>query len=96
MGRSHGGREMLVAVIGSKRHLRALASIKARNHELADPRATDEARAAAIAQGTPPMFWMTAGLHSPETGPPEMVMEPRTGSRSASRITSGRSATTWS
>lgn len=75
MGRSHGGREMLVAVIGSKRHLRALASIKARNHELADPRATDEARAAAIAQGTPPMFWMTAGLHSPETGPPEMVME---------------------
>lgn len=75
MGTSHGGREMLVAAIGSKRNLAQLDAIKARNHELADSRTTDEARAREIAASTPPIYWMTAGLHSPETGPPEMVME---------------------
>ncbi|MFV8749612.1 M14 family zinc carboxypeptidase [Nannocystaceae bacterium ST9] len=75
MGTSDGGREMIVAAIGSKRNLARLAEIKARNHELADPRVTDEARARAIAKDTPPIYWLTAGLHSPETGSPEMVME---------------------
>jgi hypothetical protein len=75
MGKSHGGREMIVAAIGSKKNLRQLDSIKARNHELADPRTTNEARATKIAESTPATFWITAGLHSPETGPPEMVME---------------------
>lgn len=75
MGRSHGGREMIVAAIGSKKNLAKLDEIKAANRELADPRVTDEARARALAKDTPPIYWMTAGLHSPETGPPEMVME---------------------
>jgi hypothetical protein len=75
MGRSDGGREMIVAAIGSKRNLARLDEIKARNHELADPRKTDEARAREIAKDTPPIYWLTAGLHSPETGSPEMVME---------------------
>ena len=75
MGKSHGGREMLVAAIGSKKNLKRLEKIKAANHELADPRQTDEKRARELAQDTPALFWMTAGLHSPETGPPEMVME---------------------
>jgi hypothetical protein len=75
MGTSDGGREMIVAAIGSKRNLARLDEIKQRNHELADPRTTDEARARAIAEDTPPIYWLTAGLHSPETGSPEMVME---------------------
>jgi hypothetical protein len=75
MGTSDGGRELIVAAIGSKRNLARLDQIKARNHELADPRVTDEARARAIAKDTPPIYWLTAGLHSPETGSPEMVME---------------------
>lgn len=75
MGQSHGGREMVVAAIGSKKNLAKLEQIKAANHALADPRITDEAKARALAAETPPIYWMTAGLHSPETGPPEMVME---------------------
>lgn len=75
MGKSHGGREMLVAFVGSKKNLKRIDEIAAANHELADPRNTDEAKARKLADDTPPMFWMTAGLHSPETGPPEMVME---------------------
>lgn len=75
MGQSDGGREMIVVAIASKRNLARLTEIKARNHELADPRVTDEARARAIAEDTVPIYWLTAGLHSPETGSPEMVME---------------------
>ena len=75
IGKSHGGREMLIAAIADRKLLARLDEIKAANHELADPRKTDEARARELAQSTPPMYWLTAGLHSPETGPPEMVME---------------------
>lgn len=75
IGQSHGGREMIVVAIGSKSNLAKLEQIKARNHELADPRVTSEARAREIAKDTPPLYWLTGGLHSPETGPPEMVME---------------------
>jgi hypothetical protein len=75
IGRSHGGREMIVAAIADAKLLRRLDSIKARNRELADPRVTDEARAKEIAKSTPPVYYITAGLHSPETGPPEMVQE---------------------
>ncbi|MEE8143414.1 MAG: M14 family zinc carboxypeptidase [Planctomycetota bacterium] len=75
MGRSHGGREMVVAAVADPELLSRLEEIKAVNRELADPRVTDEKRALAIVRSTPPIYWMTAGLHSPETGPPEMVME---------------------
>jgi hypothetical protein len=75
MGKSHGGREMIVAAIGSPKNLRKLDAIKAAHRELADPRVTSEVRAREIASKTPPIYWVTAGLHSPETGPPEMVME---------------------
>ena len=75
VGRSHGGREMIVAAIAEPSVLARLDDIKKRNKELADPRVTDEKRAKAIAASTPPIYYITAGLHSPETGPPEMVME---------------------
>lgn len=74
-GRSHGGREMLVAAIADGPVLARLDQVKAAMRELADPRVTSEARARQLIRSTPPIYWVTAGLHSPETGPPEMVME---------------------
>ncbi|MEE8459643.1 MAG: M14 family zinc carboxypeptidase, partial [Phycisphaerales bacterium] len=75
MGRSHGGREMIIAAIANAKILARLDEIKAANRRLADPRRTDRAQAARLAAAIPATYWMTAGLHSPETGPPEMVME---------------------
>lgn len=75
MGKSHGGREMIVAAVADAQVLRRLDDIKRANRELADPRVTDKARAQALARDTPAIYYITAGLHSPETGPPEMVME---------------------
>jgi hypothetical protein len=75
MGRSHGGREMIVAAIADAQVLDRLPEIKAANRRLADPRRTTEEAAHRLAHVVPPIYYMTAGLHSPETGPPEMVME---------------------
>ena len=75
MGKSHGGREMIVAAIADPQVLGRLETIKSAMRELADPRSTSEERARQLIRSTPPVYWVTAGLHSPETGPPEMVME---------------------
>ncbi len=75
MGRSHGGREMIIAVIADAEVLARLDEIKSANHSLADPRSTDRLEATRLAAAFPVTYWLTAGLHSPETGPPEMVME---------------------
>ena len=75
MGRSHGGREMIIAAIADAPVLARLDEIKAANRALADPRRTDREAALRLAGSIPATYWLTAGLHSPETGPPEMVME---------------------
>jgi hypothetical protein len=75
MGTSHGGREMIVAAIGDAELLARIPGIRAGNRSLADPRGTSKAEAQEIAATLPVTYYITAGLHSPETGPPEMVME---------------------
>ena len=75
MGLSHGGREMVVAAIADADLLARMDEIKAGNHRLSDPRATSKETAQQLAAELPVTYYITAGLHSPETGPPEMVME---------------------
>ena len=75
MGRSHDGREMVVAAIGEEALLARQAEIAQANARLADPRRTTKAEATELARSVPPTYYVTAGLHSPELGPPEMVME---------------------
>lgn len=75
MGESHGGRRMVMAAIGDAALLARLDEIKAVNKRLSDPRVTSKAEAKALAASVPATYYITAGLHSPETGPPEMVME---------------------
>lgn len=75
MGQSHGGREMIIAAVADADVLQRIREIKKNNRKLADPRQTSHHEAMRIAEATPVTYWITAGLHSPETGPPEMVME---------------------
>jgi len=75
LGNSFEGREMLVAVIADAETLENIDDYKGYLHALSDPRFTDRADAAAIIDKAKPIFWITAGLHSPELGPPAMVME---------------------
>ena len=76
MGLSEEGREMIVATISDESNLRRLDAIKRMNADLGDPRKIkDEKQAERLIAESVPMYWATGGLHAPETGPPEMLME---------------------
>jgi hypothetical protein len=75
MGLSEEGRRMILVVVSGDDNMQRLDEIRATTAALADPRATDEQRARELAATGRPIMHITAGLHSPETGSPEMVME---------------------
>ncbi len=75
LGKSFEGRDMLVAVIANPETLARIEEYKDFNRQLADARKTDALAAKGIIEEAKPIYWMTAGLHSTELGPPEMVME---------------------
>ncbi len=76
MGPSEEGREMVVAFVSDEANISRLARLKEINGLLGDPRKLkdDKAADALIAEDVP-MYWATGGMHAPETGPPEMLME---------------------
>jgi hypothetical protein len=75
LGQSEEGRDMIVAAIADEALLARLEETKAALRRLADPRLTSADQADSLISETVPIYWMTAGLHSTELGPPEMVME---------------------
>jgi hypothetical protein len=75
LGRTEEGRDLALVKVGSEANLARLDEVRAGLHALADPRATSEEAAEALIADLPAIYTFYAGLHSPETGPPEMVME---------------------
>lgn len=75
MGETEEGREMHVVVVTSSDNMARLDQYRGYTAALADPRKTSPAEARDIIEKAKPIMHITAGLHSPETGPPEMVME---------------------
>tara|TARA_B100000959_G_scaffold274284_1_gene325963 strand:- start:38617 stop:41421 length:2805 start_codon:yes stop_codon:yes gene_type:complete len=75
LGQSFEQRDMLIVAIAEPEHLANIDTYKSYLAALSDPRITDRQAAENIIDQALPIFWMTAGLHSPELGPPEMVME---------------------
>ncbi len=75
MGKSEEGRDMIVAAIADEATLKELDKYKGYLKQLTDPRKTSEAEARALLKTAKPIYWITSGMHSPETGGPEMLME---------------------
>ncbi|WP_291984213.1 M14 family zinc carboxypeptidase [Luteitalea sp.] len=75
IGTTDEGRDVTVVYIASEATLKQLPTHIANLGRLADPRGLSEADAARLVATTPPMYHLMAGLHSAETGPPEMLME---------------------
>jgi len=75
LGETEEGRKLALAQVGSAENLARLDEIKAGLNALADPRGTDAEEAARIIREIPAIYTFYGGLHSPETGAPEMVME---------------------
>jgi len=74
-GKSEEGREMLIAAIADEETLDNLDRYKEITRALADPANLKEGEAGNLIQEGKPIYWITAGLHSTELGPPETAME---------------------
>src|SRR5688572_5474385 len=74
-GKSDEGRDILVVAIASEETIRNLEQYRGYLAQLADPRRLSEEQAREVIAKAKPVYHITAGLHSGETGPPEMVME---------------------
>jgi len=77
IGKTEEGRDILLVIVGDEEALGDLDRRRADMTALADPRRTDEPAAERIVSDprTRPFYLLHGGLHSTETGPPEMLME---------------------
>ena len=69
------GRDMGVIAIGSEESIKNLDKYKADLAALADPRKTTEEQAQKIIHTSKPIYWINSGIHSTETGGPQMLVE---------------------
>jgi len=74
-GTTDEGRETVVVFVGSEESIQNLERYRADLGRLADPRGLSEAAAKAVIGRAKPLYHVMGGLHSGETGPPEMEME---------------------
>lgn len=75
IGTTEENREMIEVIVADEATMGNLESYRADLNRLADPRDLSEEEAQTIIERAKPIYYITAGLHSPETGSPEMVME---------------------
>ena len=75
LGTTEEGRDQVVIAIADEATLKDLDKYKAALAALGDPRKTTPAQAKAIIKTAKPIYWITSGIHSPETGGPEMLIE---------------------
>src|SRR5690606_33107821 len=73
--KSEEGRDMLVLAVSDAATIKQLERYRGMLAQLTDPRKTTEAEARRLIGSAKPFYWITTGLHSPETGGPEVVME---------------------
>ncbi|MDX1674688.1 MAG: M14 family zinc carboxypeptidase [Longimicrobiales bacterium] len=75
LGETEEGNRLGLVAVGSEATLGRLDAVRDGYRRLADPRVSDPAEADSLIADLPVTYLITAGLHSRETGPPEMVME---------------------
>jgi len=75
LGTSEEGRDMYVLAVADAAVIRDLDRYRGYLKELTDSRRTNPARAQELLNTAKPIYWLTSGLHSTETGGPEMLME---------------------
>ena len=75
IGKTDEGREMVVVFVSSDDNIRRLDEFRGYLAKIADPRGVGDAEMRALIAKARPIYHLSAGLHSAETGPPEMVIE---------------------
>jgi hypothetical protein len=75
IGQTEEGRDMYILAASDEQTIRELDRYRGYLKELTDPRRTSPQRAQELLNTAKPIYWLTSGLHSGETGGPEMLME---------------------
>jgi len=75
IGKTEEGRDLIVAAIADEETIARLDEYRAMLNALTDPRRTSEEEARRLISTAKPIYWITTGIHSPETGGPENMME---------------------
>jgi hypothetical protein len=75
IGTSDEGRDCVVVFVGSEESIADLERYRGYLGQLADPRRLTDAQALEVVSKAKPIYHLIGGLHSGETGPPEMLME---------------------
>ena len=75
IGKADEGRELVVVWVSSDANIKNLQQNRDNLAKLADPRGLPDAAVKQLIASTKPHYHFMGGLHSSETGPPEMLME---------------------
>ena len=75
IGQTDESRECLVVIVANEETIKNIETYRNYLVQLGDPRKITEAQAQEIIEKAKPIYHLIGGLHSGETGPPEMLME---------------------
>ena len=75
IGKTEEGRDLVLVRVSSAANLRNISRYKEITNLLADPRRTSEETMESLVAEGKPIYHLIGGLHSTETGSPEMLME---------------------
>jgi len=75
IGKSEEGRDEVLIAIADEETIRNLDRYRDMLGALTDPRKTSEAEAQRLLHTAKPIYYINSGIHSPETGGPEMLIE---------------------
>ena len=75
IGRTEEGRDIVALAIADDTTIKSLEKYRDQLAALTDPRRTTDAQAQALLKTAKPIYYLVSGMHSPETGGPEMLIE---------------------
>jgi len=75
IGKSEEGRDMVLLAVADEATIKQIDKYKGMLASLTDPRKTTEEQAQALIKSAKPIYWITSGMHSTETGGPVMLLE---------------------
>jgi hypothetical protein len=75
IGKTEEGRDQVILAIADEATIKNLEKYKDDLAKLGDPRKLTDEQARELIHTTKPLYWAASGIHSPETGGPEMLIE---------------------
>jgi zinc carboxypeptidase len=75
VGTTEEGRDIVLLAIADEATIKSIDKYRDMLGELTDPRKTADARAQQLLHTAKPIYYAISGMHSPETGGPEMLIE---------------------